>query len=219
MQVLVIGLGNFGFNVAKTLYENGVEVMVIDNNPENIQKIRDYCTSAVVADATNKEVLEQLNVSKADTAVVSLGDNIASATLATLYLKELGVKEIVAKAMNEDHKKILLKLGATRIINPEKDMAVKLAESLYRPNVLENLQISADYAIVEIAPLQEFNGKSLGELRLRNEYNVWAIAVRELIPERMVVMPGPEFIVKDSDILVLIGKHEDLNNISKKTKK
>jgi len=146
-------------------------------------------------------------------AVVSLGDNTSAATLITLYLQEMGVGQIIVKAVDEDHGKILKKVGATDIIFPEKDMGVKVAKSLVMPNILEFIDMSEDFQIAEIAPPNDFVGKSLAQLALPQRYNVQVIGIRELIPERFTIVPMGDFIVKDSDILVVIGRGSNINRI------
>ena len=129
-RVVVIGLGIFGFNIAKDLYENGMEVIAIDKNKEVIQKIRDFSTKAVLADGTDKEVIESIGIQQDDVVIISFGEDLAASTLVTLHLKEMKVKHIIVKAPNEDHKHVLEKVGATEVIIPERAMADKVAKSL-----------------------------------------------------------------------------------------
>ncbi|MBI3814633.1 MAG: TrkA family potassium uptake protein [Nitrospinae bacterium] len=217
-RFVVIGLGMFGFYVAKTLYEKGHEVTAIDKNKEIVQKIKEFSTQAVVADATDKDTLTALGVQDADVAVIGLGTSLDASVLVTLYLKEMGVKEIVAKAITEDHGKILRTIGATEIIFPEKDIAIKVSRSISSPNLLDYLPLAEGYSIVEIAPSNDFIGKSIRDLQLRNRYTVQIIAVKELIPERINFIPSPDFIIKDSDSLIIMGKNEDLEKIEKEKK-
>ncbi len=212
-RVVVIGLGIFGFNIAKALYDNGFEVLAVDKQKDNIQKIKDYCTKAILADGTDKEVMESIGVQEDDVVIVSFGEDLAASTLITLHLKELKVKRIIVKAPNEDHKHILEKVGATEVIIPEKEIADKVAKSLTSPNVLDYLPLSEDYTICEMAPPDSFIGKTIGELRLRSKYQVEVIAIREIIPERLKMVPQANFVIKDSDILVLIGKEHDIQKI------
>jgi trk system potassium uptake protein TrkA len=212
-RVVVIGLGIFGFNIAKDLYENGLEVIAIDKNKEIIQKIRDFSTKAVLADGTDKEVINSIGIQPDDVVIVSFGEDLAASTLITLHLKELKVKKIIVKAPNEDHKHVLEKVGATEVIIPERAMADKVAKSLISPNVLDYIPLSEDYTISELAPPASFFGKTIGELHLRSKYHVEVIAVREMLPERLTMVPRAEFIIKDSDVLVVIGKEKDIQKI------
>jgi trk system potassium uptake protein TrkA len=208
-----IGLGNFGFNVTKTLFEEGHDVVAIDLDEDATQRIQPYCTQAVVADATQKETIRGLGLEEMDAVVVSMGGNESAATLITLYLKEFGVKRIVVKASNEDHGKILSKVGASDVIFPEKDMAIKVARSLSTPDVLDYIPMSGDYLIAEIAPLDAFVGKSLAELQLRSRYGITVIGIKELVPENFILVPPASFVIKHSDILIVIGKRIDIQKI------
>ncbi len=212
-RVVVIGLGIFGFNIVKDLYENGFEVVAIDKNKEVIQKIRDFSTKAILADGTDKEVLASIGIQEDDVVIVSFGEDLAASTLITLHLKEMKVKHIIVKAPNEDHKHVLEKVGATEVIIPEREMADKVAKSLISPNVLDYIPLSDEYTICEIVPPSSFMGKSIGELHLRSKYHIEVIAVREMLPERLTMVPRADFVIKDSDVLVVIGKEGDIQKI------
>ena len=210
---VVIGLGKFGFNIAKTLYELGQEVTAIDTDKEIVQKIQEFSTQAVVTDATVAENLLALGVDSVDVGIVSMGERMDASILIALHLKEMGVPEIWVKAMNEDHGKILKRLGVTEVIHVEKEMALRIAQSLSRPNVIDYLPISEGYSIQEFAVPVDFTGKSLAELDLRRRYGVYVIAVKEVIPERVVLNPEADFIFKDSDIMVILGSDKDLDRL------
>jgi trk system potassium uptake protein TrkA len=212
-RVIVIGLGIFGFNIAKDLFENGVEVIAIDKDKEMVQKIRDFSTKAILGDSSDKEFLESIGIGEDDIVIISFGEDLASATLTTLHLKELKVKRIIVKVPNEEYKRVLEKIGATEVIIPEKEMANKISKSIISPNILDYIPLSEDYIICEIAPPSSFIGKTIEELRLRSRYHVEVIAVKELIPERIRMIPRADFIIKDSDILIVLGKEEDINKI------
>ena len=212
-RVVVIGLGIFGSQLARQLYENGLEVVAVDKNRDVVQRIKDHSTKAVLADATDKEVLESIGIDAKDTVVISFGEDLSASTLLTLYLKEMKVKEIIVKVPNEDYKRILLKVGASEAIIPEREMANKVARSIISPNVLEYLPISEDYTIVELAPPTAFIGKSLADLDLRKKYNLQVIAIRDVLTNKMQLVPRASAIIKDSDVLVIIGKEEDIRKI------
>jgi trk system potassium uptake protein TrkA len=212
-RVVVIGLGIFGFNIAKDLYENGIEVIAIDKNKEVIQKIKGFSTKAILADGRDKDILESIGIQPDDVVIVSFGEDLAASTLITLHLKEMKVKTIIVKAPNEDHKHVLEKVGATEVIIPERAMADKVAKSLISPNVLDYIPLSQDYTICEIAPPPSFMGKTIGELHLRSRYHIEVIAIREMLPERLTMVPRADFIIKDSDVLVVIGKEKDIQKI------
>src|SRR5512139_2708171 len=198
-RVVVIGLGIFGFNITKDLYENGIEVIAIDKNKEVIQKIKDFSTKAILADGTDKEVIESLGIQPDDVVIVSFGEDLAASTLITLHLKELKVKTIIVKAPNEDHKRVLEKVGATQVIIPEREMADKVAKSLISPNVLDYIPLSEDYTISEVVPPASFMGKTIAELRLRTKYHIDVIALKEVLSDRVRMVPNAEFVIKDTD--------------------
>lgn len=208
----VIGLGKFGFHLAKTLFEDGHEVIAIDKDKDRVQEIQSFSTQAVVADIAHKEILKTLGIDQMDAVLVSIGEDIASSILVTLYLKELKVKQILVKAMNEDHGKILERIGATEVIYPEKQMALKTARSLSTPNILDFIPMVENYTLVELAPPTSFIGKTLSGLDLRVKHNVYVIGVKEVLTDNFILVPPADFVVKDSDILFVIG-HKD--NIAK----
>jgi trk system potassium uptake protein TrkA len=212
-RVIVVGLGIFGFNIAKDLYESGLEVIAIDKSKETIQKIKDFSTRAILADATDKELLETIGIQEDDVVIISFGDDLAASTLMTLHLKEFNVKEIIVKVPNEDHKRILEKVGATEVIIPEKEMADKVAKSLISPNVLDYIPLSQDYTICEIAPPSSFLGKTIGELQLRKKHHIGVIASRDVLTDQIQMIPSADFVIKDSDILVVIGKEQDIQKL------
>jgi len=212
-RVVVIGLGIFGSQLARQLYEKGIEVVAVDKNRDIIQKIKDHSTKAVLADAADKEVLESIGIAVEDTVVISFGEDLSASTLLTLYLKEMKVREIIVKVPNEDYKRILLKVGASEAIIPEREMANKVARSIISPNILEYLPISEDYTICELAPPTAFIGKSLAELDLRKRFQLQVIAIRDVLTEKLQLVPRASAIIKDSDVLVIIGREEDIQKI------
>ncbi|HSB03966.1 MAG TPA: TrkA family potassium uptake protein [Thermodesulfobacteriota bacterium] len=212
-RVVVIGLGIFGFNIAKDLFENGFEVIAIDKNKEIVQKIRDFSTKAIVADGTEKDVMESIGLHEDDIVIISFGEDLAASTLITLHLKEMKVKRIIVKAPNEDHKHVLEKVGATEVIIPEKEMADKVAKSLISPNVLDYIPLAGNYNICELVPPPSFYGKTIGGLHLRSEYHVDVIAIKEVLSDRVRMVPNADYVIKDTDILVIIGKTTDVEKI------
>jgi trk system potassium uptake protein TrkA len=212
-KFVIIGLGNFGHYLARSLFEEGKEVIGVDRNKERVQRLQEFCSYAVVGDATDKSILESIGIEEKDTVIVSLGDNISASILVTLYLKDLDIQNIQVKIISEDHGRALEKIGATEVIFPERDLAKKMAKSLTSPNLLDYLPLTEEYAIAEIAPPKEFIGKTLAELHLRSKYHITILAVRGLVPETITMNPGAGFTVKDSDILIGLGKPEDIEKI------
>ncbi len=209
----VIGTGSFGYYVAKALYENENEVIAIDRNKERVQAIEPYCTSAIVQDVTDIKALKALGLDEMDAVIVSTGENIKPSILICFHLSRLGIKRIIVKAEDDDHGEILKQLGATEIIRPSMDMAEGLALRLTSPNILEFLPLAEDYTIAQVNAPPSFIGKSLSDLDLRRRYEINIIAVKELVPGRFVMVPSPDFTVKGSDVLVMLGKEADLKEI------
>jgi len=214
MKFAVIGLGSFGSHVAKTLYEKGNEVLAVDMDKEKIEEVKNFVSHAVSMDAADKENLQALGIQDMDIVIISLGPEMESSILTVLYLHELGAKRIVAKALTEDHAKVLDAVGATEVIYPEKDMAIKTALKLSNPNILEYLPLISGFGIQEIAPPEKFIGKTLKELDLRNKYGIQVIAIKELIPEKTTFIPKADFVIKDSDILIIMGEEKQLAKLN-----
>jgi len=212
-QFLIIGLGNFGLGVAKTLYQEGNDTTVLDKDKIRIQMIQQFSNQAILGDATDRKILEQLDVDKFDGAIISTGEDQHAAILITLYLKELGCQRIIAKADNSDHGKILLAVGAYNVIYPEEEMAKKLARSLSNPNFLDYIPLGAEYTVAEIAPPKRFYGKTLAQLKLRQEFNTELIAVKDVVSGIPKFIPPPTYVFKDTDIMICVGRLEDLEKI------
>jgi trk system potassium uptake protein TrkA len=213
MLIAVIGLGNFGSALARRLYELGHQVTAVDSDPKALSRVQDYADQAATADATDRAALEEVGVQLADAAVVSLGDHLGPSILCALHLKEMEVGRIVAKAISQEHERILRRVGAGEVIFPEREAAERLATALVNPNLLDFLPLGQDFSVAEVAPPEEFVGKSLAELDLRRNYGVNVIAIKELVPERMSVIIQPDYKIKDSDVLVVLGRHEDIEKL------
>ena len=209
-QFAIIGLGNFGFYLATELFQKGHEVLGIDIKPKLVQEIRDRISQAVIADATDPQAMKELELAKMDAVVISIGSVLNASILATLNVKDLGVRKVVAKAVSEAHGRILTKIGADEIYFPEKDLALTAAQRLDNPSVLDYLPFMEDYSIVQLAPPPSFIGKNLIELDLINRLGIQVIAIKELAPENVVMIPTGRFVVKDSDILILLGPDDAL---------
>ncbi|MDQ7786300.1 MAG: TrkA family potassium uptake protein [Thermodesulfovibrionales bacterium] len=222
-QFAVIGLGRFGFNIAKTLAKNGAEVLAIDIDEDRVKKVSDFVSHAVQLNAIDDKALSDVGVQNVDTAIVSIGENIEASILVVMILKEMGIRSIIAKAVTSLHGKVLENLGVKRIIFPERDMAVRVAHSLTHPNVLEQLDLSDEYSIVEIPTPSYLIGKTLTESQLRSRYGVNLIAIKRkvttqkgIVKELWNVNPLPTDVIKESDILVLVGLNEDIDKIGLK---
>jgi len=211
----VIGLGHFGAHVARTLYELGKEVLAIDLDGEAVQNLSGSSTQAVVADATERHTLESLGVDDVDAAIISLGARMDVITLAALHVKEMGVAYIAVKALSEEHGRILTALGVNDVIYPEKDRAIRLANRLARKDVLDFLPLLPGYSIIELKAPQEFIGRTLRDLALRNELRVQLIAIESGEGDRQSIniVPRAEDVIHRGDVLVMVGEDKDLDRI------
>lgn len=214
-QFVILGSGNFGHYLAIHLYKKGHEVLVIDKISNRVTEIKDQVSQAVVADATDRKALEALGLDKMDAAVVCIGSVLSESILATLNLKDIGVERVYAKALSEAHSRILQKIGASEVFFPERDQAISLAERLHNPNMLDYLPFLEGYSIIQLAPPNRFIGKSLRELNLINKFGVQVVAVKEVVPDRLNLIPTAQFVLKDSDIMILLGPNEALDELRK----
>lgn len=209
----VIGLGNFGMALALELARLGQHVTTIDTDPDKAREAQLHVEQALVADATDASALHAVDFGRLDVAVVSMGADLYGCVQTVLHLSRMGVREIIAKAFDEDHGEVLSRVGATRVVYPEKEMAERTADRLRTTNVLDHLTLAPGYSVAEIAPPGAFVGKSLADLDLGRTYGVQVLAVHELVPERVILIPRAEQVIKDSDILVLMGDEGALRRL------
>lgn len=214
-QYAVIGLGRFGYAIARTLSEFNCEVIAIDRDEDKVNAVADFVVYAVQLDAMDEKALRSVGVQNVDAAIVSIGENIEASILVAMRLKEIGINNIIAKAVTDLHGKVLEHLGVNRIIFPERDMAVRVAHSLTRPAILEQLELSQDYSIVEIPSPKILVNKSLQESKLRSRFGVNLIAVKRKVLEKEEwnVNPKAEDVLREGDILVVIGSNKDLDKL------
>ncbi|WCK55978.1 TrkA family potassium uptake protein [Aneurinibacillus sp. Ricciae_BoGa-3] len=204
----VIGLGRFGSSVVHYLHSSGYEVMAIDENEERVQMHADNATHAVQADSTDEQALQEIGIRNFDVVVVAIGVDIQANILTTLLLKELGVKRIVAKAQNPRHGQVLYKVGADRVVFPERDMGIRVAHNLISPNVLDFVELSPDYSVAEVSASEKMDGKTLIELNVRANFGVNVIAIKT--NHKFNIAPSPEDTIHKGDLLIVIGHNEDL---------
>ncbi len=212
-QFVVIGCGRFGTSVALKLNELGSEVMVVDNNEEIIQEISEYVTHAVQADATDENTIRSLGIRNFDVAVVTIGSDIQSSILITLMCKELGVKYVVAKAQNELHAKVLYKIGADRVVFPEREMGIRIAKNLVYDNILDYVELDPRYGIAEIFAPEEWVGKTIKELDIRNKYHLNVLGIKH--GAELDVQFSPDDEITEGTVLVVIGGNTDINRLEK----
>jgi len=212
-QFVAIGCGRFGSSVALKLMDLGNEVMVVDKNEETIQNIADQVTYAVQADATDENTIKALGIRNFDVAIISIGEDIQSSVLVTLMAKELGVKYVIAKAQNDLHGKLLYKIGADRVVFPEREMGIRIAKNLVSDNILDYIELAPDYSIMEVVALPEWLGKNLKEINMRSTYGINVMAIKQGIDINIAV--AADDLINEGDVLVVIGHNEDLKKIEK----
>lgn len=202
-QFAVIGLGRFGTSVAKTLFKAGYEVLAIDTNEERTQKFSEEVTHVVAADTTDENSLKALGIRNFDVVVVAIGEDIQANVLTTLLLKELGVPHIVAKARTQLHGKMLEKIGADRVVYPERDMGVRVAHNLVSSNVLDYIELSPNLSLVEVTAPKLLIGQSLAEANLRSKYGINVVAIKR--GDQLIVPPLPSEKIREEDIMIVVG--------------
>jgi trk system potassium uptake protein TrkA len=210
-QYLVIGLGRFGKSIARTLYELGNDVLAVDSLEDNVQYITPYVTQAIQTNATEEENLKALGVNNFDAAIIGIGVDIQSSVVVTLLLKEMGIKYILAKANTELHAKILYKIGADKVVFPEKDTAIRVAHSMASGNILDFIKLSSEYRIAEILCTREWIGKNLGELNVRAKYGINIIAIKR--GTEVNISPTSDFVLLKGDIIVAIGGESEIEKL------
>lgn len=219
-QFAVIGLGRFGWSVARNLSEKGFQVLAIDRDENLVQEISEFVTEAVQLDATDDKALKAIGITHIDVAIVGIGTNLEASILTTLTLKDLGVQEIVARAVTEEHGKVLEKVGANKVVFLERDMGVRIANSLISPSIIEHIYLSPEFSIMEAVCPIEFIGKSISELNIRANYGLTIIAVKakeegKKDEYQLNIAPKADYTVKESDIFILLGSNENLDNFKK----
>lgn len=210
-QYIIFGIGRFGSALAKTLIELGHEVLAVDSNEEHIHSITPYVTQAIQVNATDEEAMHSLGIRNFDAAIVSIGDNLRDSILVTMVCKELGAKYVVAKASDEMHAKLLKKIGADRVIFPERDMGIRAAKTISSPNVLELMNLTGDYTLEDITVPASWVGSSLQELDIRRKYSVSVLLIHRG-SEVLVNVPGNARLQKN-DALLVLGHKDDVQRL------
>ena len=211
---LVIGLGRFGTAVALKLQELGNEVMVIDEHEERVQKLSEQVTYAVVADARDDAVLESMGAGNVDCAIVAIGQDLAASVLITLNLKALGVPQVICKAQDDLQKRALEKLGADRVVIPERELGMKLAQNLTSTSVLDYVELSSECGLAEILTPKSWAGKTLPEIDVRKKFGVTVAALRKSDGD-VTVFVDADYRLKTNDELIVVGRNEDLERVQK----
>jgi len=212
-RIAVIGLGQFGDRLARDLARH-CDVLAIDKNSDRVDAIADHVQRALCLDAGEYNDLKSVITPDFDEAIISLSKKMESSILCTLHLSRIGIKSIRAKAVNDDHASILKHVGATSIIFPERETADRMAARIANNNLIDFVPLEQDYRVVDVASPTSFYGHSLMDLQLRKRFGVYVIAVRRNIGKVFLFMPGPDYVVQDGDVLVMIGREQDFLNIA-----
>jgi trk system potassium uptake protein TrkA len=207
----VIGMGRFGSSVAEAISKLGFEVLAIDSSEQRIQEVVNIVTHAVSADSTDEDAMKALGIRNFDVVVVAIGQDIQASILTTLVLKDLGVSKIIVKAQNELHGKVLHKIGADKVVFPERDMGLRVAHHLISPNILDFIELSDDYSIIEMKAATSMVGKNLKQLDIRAKYLCNVMAIKQ--GDKMNISPNAEDSIKEDDVLVIVGKNSDLSHL------
>ncbi len=216
MKIAVLGLGRFGMRLAKELGNYDVEVIAIDRHIRLVNEIQDHVTAAVQMDITDEDAMKAQQIGAVDVCVVAIGEGFESAILTTLVAKNLGVKTVISRAQSETQADILRRVGADRVIQPENEIAVSLARRLANPRLEDFIELDQDHSIIQLIAPKSFIGRTLGQLRLRNRYHVNLVALKRRIKtgdteqERVISVPTEADVIKDGDVLVLVGRHDAL---------
>lgn len=211
-QIIVIGCGRFGASVSKTLTKLGHDVMVVDRDHDIVKEIAGYVAHAVQMDALDEASFRTIGLRNFDVAIVAIGSDIEASIMATLIAKEAGVPVVIAKAQHEIHGKLLTKIGADKVIYPERDMGTRVAYGLVSQNILDVIEFSTDYSIVEIVALESWENKTLSELNLSRQYAISVLAIKT--GEKINIVPSFDTIIKKDDIVVILGNNAKLKKIS-----
>ena len=211
-QFMVLGMGLFGSSLAKALHELGHEVLAVDADADLVEAIAPYVTQAVQIDATDEAALQELGVRNFDAVIVSIGKNLRDSILVCVIIKELGVPYLIAKATDEIHAKVLRKIGVDRVVFPERDMGVRVAKSLITPNVLEMMEFSGDYRLIEMILPAKWVGNSIIEIDVRRKYGISILAIQR--DGQFIVSPSPDAVFQTGDILLVLGQKDVISSIS-----
>ena len=212
---IIIGLGRFGSSAAEKLYEMGHEVIVMDRDEDAVSHLADHCTHAAIGDAREIEVLRAVGAAECQCAIVAMGEDLAASVLITMNLKDLGCKHIICKAQNEMYQRALERVGADRVLIPERDMAQRLVQSLGSRSFLDYMELSGEYAIAEIEAPKGWVGKTLKELNVRVKHQVSVLAIREAQSDQVRMAPGAEDCVKAGEKIMVMGRRHELDKLQK----
>ena len=209
-QFVVLGLGIFGSTLVKTLSQFGREVIAIDKGSENVQRVSEFATKAVIGDVTDIQFLTDLGLDDIDVGIVAIGDRLEDSILATMNLKELGVPYVIVKAKNKRFKVVLERIGADHVVRPEKEMGEKIARTLLRKNIKDLIELDEENCIVEMKVPQSWIGKSLSQLDLRKLYSINVLGKRDPKTHKLEVPVDPSAPIKMNDTFLVLGQTDKI---------
>lgn len=218
----VIGLGTFGGRLCEELGKKGGKVLAIDNQEKLIEKVKELVSQSILMDSTDEDAMSQVPFEDVDTAVVAIGDNLEASIITTALLKKIGIPRILARAVTDIHRRILRQVGADEIINIEIDEGVRLGRQLISPDIMDNISLSDQVSLAEVAVPEEFAHRSLIDLDLRKKMHINVVAIRRAstrvdedgtaLRQERVLFPGPEDVIEESDILIVVGMNDDIQS-------
>jgi trk system potassium uptake protein TrkA len=210
---VVLGLGSFGSALAERLSKNGCRVTGVDANRDRVENLKDVLYEAVVGDVSSRDTLAELSLDACDAVFISLGENqnITPSVLATLHCRELGAKRIIVKGLSRDHAKILEAMGVDRVVFPETEIAVSLADRMAWPNVLDYMPIDPDYSFAEIAVPDSLVGRTLLQTDLRRRYSIWVVGVKDALTGKLTMFPDPDYTFGADQLIVVVARKDELN--------
>lgn len=210
-QFAVIGLGRFGVSVAVSLAKMGYDVLAVDIDEHKVEQIVNEVTHAVQADALDEEALKALGIRNFDVVIVSIGHDMQASILTTVMLKEMGVDTVVAKARTELHGRVLARVGADKVVFPERDMGSRVARTLVSKNILDQIDLSPEFSLLELIAPEEIVGRSLAEAEIRTKYGANILAIRR--GNEVLISPGAKMIIREGDLLVVVGRNDRLQRL------
>ncbi|MCG6156504.1 potassium channel family protein [Rubinisphaera margarita] len=214
-RFVILGLGNFGFTLARTLTDSGHDVIGLDMDGDVVDRLASYISQAIVGDSTDLELLRRLGASEADVAIVSTGDDIASSVLTTMALIDLKIKDIYVKVISDEHARVMKRIGVTDTIFPEKDTALSLSTRISGSALLNYVRLGSGFSIQEMGVPDSWFGRTIRELKLRQNYNITVVALHDILEDHIVPSPDPDRKLKDSDTLLVAGDDESLERAAK----
>lgn len=228
-QFAVIGMGRFGYKVAEVLAKKGASVIAIDRRQDLVEKISDFVTKAIQIDSTNEQALLASGIKEVDVVIISIGENVESSVLTTALVKNIGINEIISRACTSLHAQILKMVGATRVVFPEEDMGVRVANSVLSPGILEYLELGADYTLAEIEAKKEWIDSTINVWDAKNKFGVNVLIIKRKIVEagekeeeakekEIKLLPTSHYKIEEGDVFVILGDKKDIEAFEKKWK-